>query len=167
MLNIIKYPDKILRQRTKKVAKIQEPEFQRFLTELSETMLKEDGIGLAASQVKSQLRVAVIKMKGGPEFLINPRICWRALFKKNTVDEGCLSFPGIYGLVKRPFWVKIAYKDKNGRRLKFRAEGLLATVIQHEIDHLNGVLFIDKIFKYTRGEDKVKALIARAKLNER
>jgi len=166
-MKIIEYPNGILRQKAKKVIDIANPDFQQFLKEMTETMLKEDGIGLAAPQVNSNLRVAVIKMKDGVEIMINPKICWKPLFKKNTADEGCLSFPGIYGLVKRPVWVSLKYYNQAGQRKKIRAKGLLATVIQHEFDHLNGVLFIDKIFKYSKGEKKANELIKQAKLNER
>ena len=166
-MNIVEYPRKILRQKTKKVTNIADSDFQLFLKEMTEIMLKEDGIGLAATQVNSNLRVTVIKMKDGAEVMINPKICWKALIKKNIVDEGCLSFPGIFGLVKRPFWIIVKYQDKTGQLKKIKAEGLLSTVIQHELDHLKGVLFIDKIFKYTKGEKKAKELMGIASLGER
>ena len=166
-MNIIEYPNKILRQKTKKVTDISDAKFQQFLKEMTETMLKEDGIGLAAPQVNSTLRVTVIKMKDGAEVMINPKICWKALIKKSVMDEGCLSFPGIFGFVKRPLWVTVKYQDKDGNLKKLKAEGLLATVVQHELDHLKGILFIDKIFKYSKGEKKAKELKKQAKLDER
>ncbi|MBT3690376.1 peptide deformylase [bacterium] len=166
MLDVIYYPNKILRKKTKKVKDILSKEFQLFIKEMSETMLKKDGLGLAANQVNSDLRICIINFHDGPKAIINPNIIWKNIFRKSTYEEGCLSFPNIFGLVKRPKKVYIRYQDKNGKRKWLRASGLLATVIQHEIDHLNGILFIDKIFKYNKGKNKIKELKKLAKINE-
>ena len=88
----------------------------------------------------------------GPEVFINPRILWRS-FSREIGEEGCLSIPGIYGLVKRPKSVIILYTDRTGHSRRLRAKGLMARVICHENDHINGVLFTDKMIKQTAGDN--------------
>ncbi|MBU1037004.1 peptide deformylase [Patescibacteria group bacterium] len=169
MLKIVEYPHKMLRKRCQKlkVKDIQDPQIQELFSEMKETMVKKDGIGLAAPQVDKNLRLLVVNLKDGPSVFINPRIYWKSFFKRNIVEEGCLSFPEIFGLVKRLAWIYVSYFDQQGKFQLLKAEGLLARVLLHEIDHLNGVLFIDKIIKYTKGEDKIKKLKEQAKSNER
>jgi len=167
MLKIVEYPNKILRQKTQKVLNILDPKFQKQLVEMGEAMTKNDGLGLAAPQVGINQRVLVINLDGGPKFFINPRIIWKSFFRKNIAEEGCLSFPGIFGKVRRNNWIFLTFFDSQGKLNKIKVQGLLATVIQHEVDHLNGVLFIDKIFEYTKGEEKIKELIKSAEFNEK
>ncbi len=166
MLDIITYPNKILRKKTKNVKDFSNNEFQSFISEMSQTMLEKDGLGLAANQVNKDIRICIINFKDGPQAIINPKILWKSFFKRSVMEEGCLSFPKIFGLVRRPKIIIIRYKNKQGKTKWLKAKGLLATVIQHEIDHLNGILFIDKIFKYTKGEKKIKLLKKEAKLDE-
>ncbi|MCX6785605.1 MAG: peptide deformylase [Candidatus Komeilibacteria bacterium] len=155
MLEIIKYPRLILRTKVKKVKNILNAEVQKFIGELIKTMVAADGLGLAANQVDKNLRMLAINHKDGPKVFINPVIYWKS-WKKNEAEEGCLSFPGVYGLVWRSKKIRLFYRDGQNRLRHLAADELLARVLQHETDHLNGVLFIDKATKYTRGENQVK-----------
>ncbi len=162
MFKIVKYPSPILRQKAVKVKNIPDPLIQRFIKELSETMIKEDGIGLAANQVASGLKVLAVKYQDGVKVFINPFIYYKS-WASETAEEGCLSFPGVFGLIKRSKNACLFYRDEQGRLRHLKAKGLLARVLQHELDHLNGVLFIDKMVKYTHGEDKVKEWLKQEK----
>lgn len=148
------YPNPILRQISSVVSKeeLQKPEFSQLLLDMEKTMLENSGIGLAAPQVGRSIRVAIIKTEDGMLPLINPKILKRS-WKKEVDEEGCLSIPKVYGDVRRSFKVKVSTITPRGEEVKFEATGLFARVIQHEIDHLNGVLFIDKAKKITGGKD--------------
>jgi len=152
MLEIIKYPSKILRIKSRKVKNIFDSQFQKFIEDLKETMIKADGLGLAANQVNKDLRIFAVNAQGGVKIIINPFIYYKSLFNQEIGEEGCLSFPGLFGLVKRPKKIRLFYRDENGRLNHIVASGLLARVIQHETDHINGVLFIDKMLKVTKGD---------------
>jgi len=158
MLDIIKYPDKILRKKVKRVSNISSDEIQNLIAEMKETMIASDGLGLAANQVNKDLKILVVNTKDGAKAFINPFIYWKS-FKKCVAEEGCLSFPNIFGTVRRPERTRLFYSDEQGKLRHLASEGLIARVLQHEIDHLNGVLFIDKIIEYTTGEAKAKELI--------
>ena len=110
---------------------------------MSETMVKKDGIGLAAPQIGINQRIIVIMTASGPEFFINPLILKKSL-QKDSEEEGCLSVPKTFGEVKRSKKISVEYFDENGAQKKILAEGLMARVILHETDHLDGLLFIDK-----------------------
>lgn len=166
MLEIVKYPKKILRQKSRKVKDILRPEIQKFIGELAEIMQKADGLGLAANQVNQDIRILAVNAKDGPKVFINPFVYLRS-FKKDTGEEGCLSFPGVFGLIKRPLKVRLFYRDEKGKLRHLKASGLLARVLQHEIDHLNGVLFIDKMIKYVQGEEKIKEWRQQANADEK
>ncbi|MDP2586525.1 MAG: peptide deformylase [Candidatus Komeilibacteria bacterium] len=166
MLEIVKYPSKILRTRSTRVTDIKSAEVQSFIAELKETMLAADGLGLAANQVNKDWQILTVSHKDGPKVFINPVICWKS-FKKNNMEEGCLSFPQVFGLVRRSKKAWVIYRDENARLRFIKADGLLARVLQHEIDHIRGVLFTDKIFKYTKGEKQVQEWIKQAKDDER
>lgn len=167
MSKIITYPDKILRKKSKRVDNFNDPEIINLQNELIKTMLAEDGLGLAAPQIGINFKITAIKLDNKATVFINPQIIWKNWFNKQLVEEGCLSFPGIFGLVKRSKSVIIIYQDNQGKYKLFKASGLLATVFQHEIDHLKGRLFIDKIVKYTKGEEITKKLISQADDGER
>jgi len=158
MLEIVKYPDQILRRKGKKVTNFFSAEIKEFIENLKETMFFKDGLGLAAPQVGQSVNIVVIRVSRESKILINPRIVWKSLFKKNIFEEGCLSFPNIYGLVKRPKVVWLKYRDQNGKIKLTKFQELLSTVVQHEVDHLRGRLFIDRMFKCTKGENKLKEL---------
>ena len=126
-------------------------EIKKLMDDMLETMYAAPGIGLAAVQVGVLKRVIVIDLskedeKKTPLFIVNPEI----IFKSNDLvsyEEGCLSIPNQFAEVKRPSSCKISFLDYNGKKKEMHAEGLLATCIQHEIDHLNGILFIDHLSK--------------------
>lgn len=146
MLNIIKHPNEILRQKALPVANVLIPEIQKLIPEMIETMVKSDGVGLAAPQIGQSIRLVVIRHRDSDLVIFNPEILKKSLLKE-WGEEGCLSVPFTFGQVKRHKNVTLQYIDQNGKTTKIVARGLLARVIQHEVDHLNGVLFIDKAKK--------------------
>jgi peptide deformylase len=134
-------PDPVLRQKAKKVSKI-DKSVQQLIDDMIETMRAAPGVGLAAPQVGVSLRIAVIEMPGREVMvLINPEIVKRQ--GERSVLEGCLSVPGYHGEIKRSVWVKVKAQDRQGRNTRLKGEDLLAQVLEHEIDHINGVLYID------------------------
>ena len=144
ILPILEYPDPRLRKRAKPVATVDD-DIKRLVDDMFETMIDSHGIGLAASQVDVHQRVIVMDlMEDGsqPRVFINPEI---EVLNDTTepYDEGCLSVPGFYETVARPSNVMISALDREGRPFKEKASGLLAICIQHEIDHLEGKLFVD------------------------
>lgn len=140
--------DRVLRQAAKRVAKVDQ-ETRQLVREMLQSMYSADGIGLAAPQVAVSKQIIVIDCEpdnaaNPPLVLINPTI--KQLSNDLCVaPEGCLSIPNVYLDVKRPQVVEIAYKDEYGRPRKLQATELLSRCIQHEIDHLNGVLFVDRV----------------------
>ena len=150
---IITEPDKLLRQVSKPVGKVGKKE-QELMTDMLETMYAANGIGLAAIQVGIPLRIIVMDIckennKKEPRFFVNPIIKNKDPFKA-TYEEGCLSVPNQFAEVDRPSKCEVEYLDYNGNKQLLKAEGLLATCIQHEMDHLEGILFIDYLSKLKR-----------------
>lgn len=122
-----------------------------------DTVLKADGIGLAAPQVGKSVKLIVINLEksGIPTFpIFNPKVVSRSL-KKVEVEEGCLSIPGVFGNVKRPKKVTIEGQNYMGEKVRISDDGWIARVAQHEIDHINGVLIVDSIKEFTKGEEIV------------
>jgi peptide deformylase len=150
MLPILTNPNPILRQVAEPVetTEILSSEFQKLIDDMIETMIK-DGVGLAAPQVGVSRRLIIVKMKHGPEAFINPKI-FSASIRQTKGEEGCLSIPGVWGIVKRHVKVKVKAINRRGEKVLIKASGLEAVIFQHEIDHLNGILFIDKAEKITR-----------------
>jgi peptide deformylase len=153
ILPLIVLPDPLLRQVSKPVERIDEA-LNRFADDMLATMYDAPGIGLAAVQVGEPLRMLVIDIaredqEKNPMVFINPEIV-EASAERSVHEEGCLSIPDYYADVERPASVTVRALDRKGKPVETRAEGLLATVLQHEIDHLNGVLFIDHISKLKR-----------------
>jgi len=148
ILKIITNPDETLRKKNAKVdfKKVHLKKLNELCLNMSETMLKSDGVGLAAPQVGENIRLVVINTKDGQVCMINPEITKKSLTKE-WGEEGCLSVPCVYGQVRRHKKVTCEYCDARGQKLKMDAEGLLARVVQHELDHLDGILFIDKAKK--------------------
>ncbi len=148
ILPIVCNPAPLLRQRAKEVdlLSLKESSTQALIDDMVATMWQEDGIGIAAPQVGQSIRMIIITK--GPEAiaLVNPVITSRS-FRKDVMEEGCLSVPGFYGPVKRSIAVQVTAFDRHGSALAFKAEGLAARIMQHEIDHLDGVLFIDRAKK--------------------
>ncbi|MEG3438384.1 peptide deformylase [Pannus brasiliensis CCIBt3594] len=140
--------DRVLRQPAKRVAKVDDS-IRQIAREMLQTMYSSQGIGLAAPQVGIHKQIIVIdcepdKPENPPLVLINPQITGygRELCK---AEEGCLSIPNVYLDVIRPHTIEVSFKDEQGRPRKLKADGLLARVIQHEMDHLNGVMFVDRV----------------------
>lgn len=136
--------DPILRKKSKEITDINE-RIKTLLEDMIDTMKEEEGVGLAAPQVGILRRAVVIDIGDGPIRLINPKIIEA---DGEVVDvEGCLSVPGRSGTVKRPEWVKVKYLDIHGEEKTIEESGLMARVICHEIDHLEGILYIDKMIE--------------------
>ncbi len=147
---ILTEPDPILRKKCEPLEEVND-ELRSLMNDMLETMYKAPGIGLAAIQIGILKRVVVIdvsKKEGdkSPLFLVNPEIIVKSK-ETSTYEEGCLSLPGQFAEIERPAECEIEYVDFHGKKKQLKAKGLLSTCIQHEIDHLNGVLFIDYLSK--------------------
>ncbi len=148
--SIVIEPDPILREKSENL-EIVNAETKKLMDDMLETMYAAPGIGLAAVQIGILRRCIVIDIskqeeKKNPIFLINPKITFQSKHT-STYEEGCLSLPGFFAEIERPAECHLDYLDYDGKEKKLKAEGLLATCIQHEIDHLDGVLFIDYLSK--------------------
>ena len=163
--NIIIEPDPILRKKSENLEKVDD-DLRKLMDEMLETMYQAPGIGLAAVQIGILKRLIVIdisksEVEKKPLFLVNPIITFKS--KETSVyEEGCLSLPGHFAEIERPSECQINYLDYNGKEKKLKADGLLSTCIQHEIDHLNGVLFIDYLSKLKK-DMIIKKLIKQKK----
>ncbi|MCC2631681.1 MAG: peptide deformylase [Patescibacteria group bacterium] len=152
ILPIYTEPNPILHQVAEPVAVFDE-ELQQLISDMRETMRNARGVGLAAPQVGKSISLCIIEQPDeDPEYdiplivLINPRITWKST-RKVKMEEGCLSMPGLEGPVMRPDRIRVKAKDETGEPIEIEAEGYLARVIQHEIDHLNGILFTSYVEK--------------------
>jgi peptide deformylase len=159
---IVIEPDPILRKKSENLEKV-DNELRLLLDDMLETMYAAPGIGLAAVQVGILKRLIVIdiskdKEKKNPIFLINPEIIFKS--KKTSIyEEGCLSLPGYFAEIERPEECHIKYIDYDGKKKEMKANGLLATCIQHEIDHLNGKLFIDYLSKLVKHKKELNNIV--------
>ena len=166
---ILTEPDPILRKKCEPLEKV-DTDTKKLMDDMLATMYAAPGIGLAAVQVGILKRLVVIDISKGEEekkpiFLINPQIIHRS--KKTSVyEEGCLSLPGQFAEIERPAECTIKYIDYNGKEKELKADGLLATCIQHEVDHLNGILFIDYLSKLKK-DMIIKKLVKKKKEIER
>ena len=146
---ILTEPDPFLRQKSTDVEKV-DNNIRKLIDDMLETMYDAPGIGLAAIQIGVPKRVIVIDLsrdeKKSPMYFVNPKIIVKSEIN-STYEEGCLSVPGQFAEVDRPDKCHISYLDYNGQKQELKAEGLLATCIQHEMDHLEGILFIDYLSK--------------------
>jgi peptide deformylase len=160
VLPICRLPhDNVLRQKAKKISRIDDS-LRRLINNMIETMQSANGVGLAAPQVGKSLRIIVLQMPDEePQIIINPEIIKRS--GEQEVTEGCLSVPGYYGEIKRSAKVTAKGKDRHGKAIRIKATGLMAEVLEHEIDHLNGVLYIDHI----EHEDKLHEIESADKIN--
>ncbi|MGA8849011.1 MAG: peptide deformylase [Dehalococcoidia bacterium] len=157
VLQIRTLPDPVLRQKAKRVPKI-DGSILKLIDEMIDTMRAASGAGLAAPQIGVSLRIAVIEL---PEeeviTLINPQVIKRT--GERILEEGCLSVPGYRGEIKRSVTVKVKAQDRQGKEFRLKGEELLAQALEHEIDHLNGILYIDhlespeKLFKIIKEEE--------------
>ncbi|RLC35306.1 MAG: peptide deformylase [Candidatus Nealsonbacteria bacterium] len=137
------YPDPVLRKKAEEVKELTE-EIKNLGWDMVETLEVNDGVGLAAPQVGVSKRVIIVQTEKGPVILVNPKIIKKSR-EKETMEEGCLSLPGIWLKIKRAKKVEAVAIDKEGKKIKINTEGLSARILQHEIDHLNGILIIDRI----------------------
>jgi peptide deformylase len=171
ILPVVKYGHPVLRQKGARIETIT-PEIKKLIADMFETMEANHGVGLAAQQIGQALQLTVIdvsgvkdrpstlELKGEPAdvndlmplVLINPEV--KPVGEAATGGEGCLSFPEIYAEISRPQSVDVKALDAKGRPIEFRCGGLLARAVQHETDHLNGLLFIDRMDKKTKAELK-------------
>ncbi|EJF91139.1 peptide deformylase [Bartonella tamiae] len=150
---IVLLPDPVLRTLSKPVERVDQ-ELQKLADDMLETMYEAPGIGLAAIQIGEPLRLLVIDVAKkddpkNPQIFINPEVIWTS-DERNVYEEGCLSIPDYYAEVERPKKIGVRYLNREGTQCTCEADDLLATCLQHEIDHLNGVLFIDHISKLKR-----------------
>ena len=149
---ILKFPDQDLRIKAKPIETFDE-ELKTLTDDMFETMHSVNGIGLAATQIGVAKQVAVIDIspeKNEPLVIVNPVIQILDPSKTEDYDEGCLSVPGFFEKISRPSDIKLTYQDLNGKKQEIKPEGLLTKVVQHELDHLNGRLFVDHISELKR-----------------
>lgn len=159
VLKVFEYPDPILKKKAAAVEKVDD-ELRRFLDDMLETMYSAVGVGLAAPQVGVSKRIVVIdyeqeedengnRLKGRPRYFINPEIVWTSE-ERVCGEEGCLSVPGQRAEVERFEKIRVRYLDYDGKEREILADDFLAIVLQHEIDHLDGILYIDRISRLKR-----------------
>lgn len=143
VLQIRTLPDPVLRRKAKRVNKI-DGSIQKLIDNMIDTMRANSGVGLAAPQIGVSLRIAVIQIPGEEVIiLVNPEIVKR--MGERVLMEGCLSVPGYQGEIKRSVTVKVKAQDRQGKEFRLKGEELLAEALEHETDHLNGILYIDRI----------------------
>ena len=145
-------PDPVLRQKAKRISAI-DSSIQRLIDDMVETMQQANGVGLAAPQIGISLRVAVIQIPGEESIvIINPKMVKRA--GEREVTEGCLSIPGYAGEIKRSISVTVKGQNRQGKAIRLKATDLMAQVLEHELEHLNGILYIDHL----EGQDKLQKI---------
>jgi peptide deformylase len=149
---IVKYPDPILKKEAQQVTKFNE-RLHKLLDDMAETMYDALGVGLAAPQVAISKRVIVVDVGDGLIEMVNPEIV-ESSGEQIEPPEGCLSIPGLVGNVRRAQKIRVKGQDRYGNPVEMEAEGYLARAFQHEIDHLNGVLFLDVAEKVWRPEEE-------------
>ena len=158
LLNILEFPDPRLRTKAKPVQEVTDLH-KEIIDDMIHTMYESKGIGLAATQVDFHERILVIDIsedRNDPKVFINPKIKVLDNDKMFTYQEGCLSIPGFYEDITRPERIEVNYLDKDGKKQTIKPDGLLAVVIQHEVDHLNGILMVDYISNVKRERIKKK-----------
>lgn len=167
LLEILEFPDERLRKKAKPV-EVVDASIQRLVDDMLETMYAAPGVGLAATQVNVQKRLVVIDVsetKDQPLCLINPEILAQSGVEES--EEGCLSVPGIFEKIRRADKVTVQALDRGGRPIELEAQGLLAVCIQHEIDHLNGKLFVDYLSPLKRQRIRKKLIKATRQAREK
>lgn len=151
-MKIVTVPDKVLKQKTKEIVKI-DKDIINLVQEMKKIMMKNNGVGLAANQIGKEISIFVAY--DGKKFyeFINPQIV-KFIGKPIELEEGCLSIPGVWGMIKRYPEIIVEYKNLRNKTKKIKVKGILAQIIQHEVDHLNGILFIEKATKIYQSEKK-------------
>lgn len=160
-LEIKKYPDSILRQKCQKVD-VFDKELKLICQKMIEIIKENQGIGLAAPQVGILKRIIVVDFDNNLKIFINPEILKKSK-EKEIFEEGCLSFPGLFLKIKRPKEIEIKAQDLNGQEIKMKLNGLTARIFQHEVDHLDGILFIDRVGKFKKLALAFKKLFGKRK----
>ncbi|MEI6597377.1 MAG: peptide deformylase [bacterium] len=157
ILKIITQPNPILRKKSLEISSeiIKTDDFKNLISSMVKTMIKTDGVGLAAPQIGKNIRLTVINSKDGFFCLINPKFIKKS-WARELGQEGCLSIPGVFGKVKRHKKISLTYYNQDGKKTKMTAAGMMARVIQHEVDHLDGILFIDKAVEIENGNQPNK-----------
>lgn len=147
-LSLVTLPDVRLRKPSKPidVKDIDAPKFQAYCDDLVKAMFQFEGVGIAGVQVGDLKCIAVVQTEAGPEVIINPKIRSRSR-KRDTMEEGCLSVPKHFGPVARAHKIEVEYTTREGKRVRKKISGFVARIFQHEIDHLDGMLFIDRAEK--------------------
>jgi peptide deformylase len=161
ILNILHYPDPRLRTRAEVITEF-DPALKKLVEDMFETMYQAPGIGLAATQVNIHQRLLVMDVtedQSDPKVLINPELL--VTEGEEEMDEGCLSVPGYYETVKRAEKIRVRAQDVDGNSFEFDSEGLEAVCIQHEMDHLNGKLFVDYLSGLKR--DRIRKKLEKAR----
>lgn len=159
ILTILRYPDKRLHTIAKPVVHFDE-RLKKLVADMAETMYEAPGVGLAATQVNEHIQLVVMDISDTRNELrvfINPEITWRSE-EKQIYDEGCLSVPGIYDAVERSAQVKVRAVDVEGQPFELSADGLLAVCVQHELDHLKGIVFVEYLSPLKRNRIKTRLL---------
>lgn len=154
---VVQYPEDRLHEKSRLVTDFGTEDLRSLIAMMIATMRKQRGIGLAAPQIGVWLQAAVIEMKDGPLVALNPRIA-NVSREQEDDEEGCLSVKGVYGVVRRAKRLTLHARGIDGEPYTITASGLLARVIQHEYDHLQGVLFLDHCRELTTGIDRARAL---------
>ena len=143
ILKIIRYPNPILRKKCKAVKKV-DAKIRKLINDMIETLHSAPGVGLAAPQIGESIRLITVDIGEGAFAMVNPKIKEKNKVLQ-TFDEGCLCMPGIIGPVSRASKITVDGLDRHGEKMTIEAEGFLATVLQHEIDHLEGIIFLDRV----------------------
>lgn len=149
---VFKNPSDVLRKKSEVVTRdeLASTDIQTLIDDLLDSMRIENGIGIAAPQVGAHKRIIIVDDGHGPKVYVNPEITAHSIRKGHYIEEGCLSVPGIWGYVTRHKIVKIRAFDRGGQKVILKVKDLASVIFQHEIDHLDGILFIDKADTYTR-----------------
>lgn len=148
MTELKKYPNPILRKKSEEVREIT-AEIKTVIREMLKIMIKNQGIGISAPQLGVLKRIIAINTKSGPEVFVNPKTC-KLSKEAEIMEEGCLSFPGLWLKIKRAKKIEVGALNEAGEKIQNQAEGILARAFQHELDHLNGILFIDRLSFWQR-----------------
>lgn len=155
--NIVQYDAPTIRQASAPWPQSDFPSarLDRLIRDLKDTMREENGVGIAAPQIGVNVRVILVETKSGPRVVINPKIIRRS-WRKESGEEGCLSVRGVFGPIKRARQILVSGLDEQGRPVEYRAQGLLARIFQHELDHLAGTLIIDRLERVNTGQIDLK-----------